>query len=275
MIVNEALGAAGSQRILRGSLTSVKKTATEVAMAKAKQDMLMSSIMRNIVAGEKDFWYRWLKRHQRFMKENDYKLIEMIGSYGASKFVEVSKRQFIPEVDPSIEVVSSLVAEPQKVVRRRDLAETIPILAQIGGNVKYAVRNLLRDMDFTPEQIDLLLPPTPHQLKARQENEYLKEGVWIDIDENDNDIEHLEEHYKIMENDVVKLHIEAHLMNYMRKQGLQGKSKLLERQSEMEIEKPEIQQPEEVEKELTQEIPREALQSIVGQLMPQTTEEVK
>ncbi len=275
MIVNEALGAAGSQRILRGSLTSVKKTATEVAMAKAKQDMLMSSIMRNIVAGEKDFWYRWLKRHQRFMKENDYKLIEMIGSYGASRFVEVNKRQFIPEVDPSIEVVSSLASEPQKVVRRRDLAETIPILAQIGGNVKYAVRNLLRDMDFTPEQIDLLLPPSPHQLKARQENEYLKDGVWIDIDENDNDMEHIEEHYKIEENDVVKLHIEAHLMNYMRKQGLQGKSKALEVQPRGEMKIPEIQQPEEVEEELTQEIPQEGIQSIISRLMPQTTEEIK
>jgi hypothetical protein len=199
----------------------------------------------------------------------------MIGYYGASKFVEVSKRQFIPEVDPSIEVVSSLVAEPQKVVRRRDLAETIPILAQIGGNVKYAVRNLLRDMDFTPEQIDLLLPPSPHQLKARQENEYLKDGVWIDIDENDNDIEHIEEHYKIEENDVVKLHIEAHLMNYMRKQGLQEKSRLLEKQPKMEIEMPEIQQPEEVQEELIQEIPQEGIQSMIGRLMPQTTEEVK
>jgi hypothetical protein len=231
--------------------------------------------MRNIVAGEKDFWYRWLKRHQRFMKENDYKLVEMIGSYGASKFVEVSKRQFIPEVDPSIEVVSSLVAEPQKVVRRRDLAETIPVLAQIGGNVKYAVRNLLRDMDFTPEQIDLLLPPSPHQLKARQENEYLKEGVWIDIDENDNDIEHIEEHYKIAENDVVKLHIEAHLMNYMRKQGLQEKSRLLEGQTREGIKAPEIQQPEEVQKELVQEVPTEMVQSMVGQLMPQTPEGIK
>jgi hypothetical protein len=78
-----------------------------------------------------------------------------------------------------------------------------------------------------------------------------------------------------MENDVVKLHIEAHLMNYMRKQGLQGKSKLLERQPKMEIEMPEIQQPEEVEEELTQEIPQEGIQSIVSRLMPQTTEEVK
>jgi hypothetical protein len=275
MIINEALGAAGSHRILRGSLTAVRKTATEVAMAKAKQDMLMSSIMRNIVVGEKDFWYRWLKRHQRFMKENDYKLIEMIGSYGASKFIEVSKRQFIPEVDPTIEVVSSLVAEPQKVVRRRDLAEIIPVLGQIGGNVRYAVRNLLRDMDFTPEQIDLLLPPSPHQLKARQENEYLKEGIWIDIDENDNDIEHLEEHYKIAENEVVKLHIEAHLMNYMRKQGLQGRSKILEEKREEEVEAPELEQLDEVEKELTQEVPTEAIKSMVAQLMPQTPGEVK
>ncbi len=148
-------------------------------------------------------------------------------------------------------------------------------MAQIGGNVKYAVRNLLRDMDFTPEQIDLLLPPSPHQLKARQENEYLKDGVWIDIDENDNDMEHIEEHYKISENDVVKLHIEAHLMNYMRKQGLQEKSKLLDKQTKMKLEMPEIQQPEEVEKELTQEIPTEAIQSMLGQLMPQTTSEVK
>jgi hypothetical protein len=125
-------------------------------------------------------------------------------------------------------------------------------------------------MDFAPEQIDLLLPPSPHQLKARQENEYLKEGVWIDIDENDNDMEHIEEHYKIDENDVVKLHIEAHLMNYMRKQQQTGI-----RQLQQQIPQLEIQQPEEVQKELTQEIPQEGIQSIVGQLMPQTPQEIK
>jgi len=274
LIQNEALGAIGASRILRGSLTAVKKTATEIAVAKAKQDLQIASYMRNVVRGEQDFWNRWLKRHKKFMKLSDRKLVELIGFRGARQFTEVSKEDFIPVVDPIIEVASSLISEPAKIVRRRDLAEMLPIISQLGGNVKAVTKMILRDLDLTPEQIDIILPPTPHQIKARRENELLANGVWVDIDETDDDLEHIEEHSKVRENEVVRLHIEAHQKAYLLKQGVKEKTEKIPSRQE-EIEEPEMEEREEVEREMLQETPLEGLNVLRQFLEPKTPGEVK
>jgi len=268
MIINEAMGAIGSQRILRGSLGQIKKTATEVAIAKAKQDLQIASHMRNILRGERDFWYRWLKRHKKFLSKDDTKLVEIIGTYGAKQFVEVRKEDFIPAVDPIIEITSSLVAEPTKIVRRRDLAEVLPLIGEMGGNPKAGLKMILRDMDLSPEQIDILLPPSPHQIKARKENELLEEGIWVDIDEQDNDNEHLEEHYKLQENDVVRLHIEAHIKNILLKQRMKQPQPAIPAEGEIPEEEIEMGTPQEVQKELTKEIPIEGIEALRGAIRP-------
>ncbi|GIW67886.1 MAG: hypothetical protein KatS3mg096_754 [Candidatus Parcubacteria bacterium] len=273
VLQNEAVGAVGSARILKGSLTQVKKTATEIAIAKAKQDLQISSIMRNIIAGEKDFWYRWLKRHQRFMAPDDKKLIEIVGYQGAKEFTSVKKREFIPEVDPRIEVVSSLEAEPQKILRRRELAEILQPLAQIGGNVREVVRTILYDMDLTPEQVDVFLPPTPHEQRAKLENEVLEQDDIVEIHENDDDLQHIAIHYRAKETDARNIHIHAHILNYLNKQRLQAPE---QKQSVKEISQGilETETPEELGRELTQ-LPTEGVEALTQTMFPQTPSAVK
>ncbi|MCX8159195.1 MAG: hypothetical protein N3D20_02815 [Candidatus Pacearchaeota archaeon] len=225
ILQNEAVGAVGSSRILKGSLTQVRKTATEIAMAKAKQDLQISSIMRNIIDGEKDFWNRWLKRYQKFLKEDDVKFVELVGYMGAKKFQKVRKKDFIPETDPSVEVVSSLETESQKIIRRRELSEILPVIAQVGGNVKDVLRTILYDMDITPEQVDVFLSPSPHELRAKEENKLIENGELPDVDENDNDLEHIAIHYRAEDTKEKELHINAHFLNYLRKQKLEEPQK--------------------------------------------------
>jgi len=275
IIQNEAVGAIGSSRILKGSLTQVKKTATEIAIAKAKQDLQISSIMRNIIAGEKDFWYRWLRRYKRFLKDDDEKLVELIGFAGAKKFTSVKKRQFIPEIDPAVEVVSSLEAEPEKIMRRRELAELIEPLAQLGGNVREVIRTILYDMDLTPEQVDIYLPPTPHELRAREENKLLEEGIMPEIHENDEDLVHIAEHYKVEESVVRNLHIQAHIMNYLRKQGIEMEKKGRKKE-EISVNLSEAGLPSDVLREIAQlATKQEGIMPLREAIEPSTPSEVK
>ncbi len=275
IIQNEAVGAIGSSRILKGSLTQVKKSATEVAIAKAKQDLQISSIMRNIIAGEKDFWYRWLKRHQRFMSPDDEKLIELIGYQGAKEFTSVKKRDFIPEVDPRIEVISSLEAEPQRILRRRELSEILPSMAQIGGNVREIMRTILYDMDLTPEQVDVFLPPTPHEQRAKLENEVLEQDEIVEIHENDDDLQHIAIHYRAKETEARNIHIHAHYLNYLNKQKLQAPEQKTKKVAE-EISEGILstETPAELGRELTN-LPKEGVAPLLQSVMPQTPLEVK
>jgi len=216
----EALGMASYSRLSAATslAKTTKKTATEYAIRKAKEDVLMSSLMRNIIDGEKDFWYRWLKRHRRFMSEDDTKIAELVGYQGAKEFIEVKKSDFIPEVDPKIKVVSSLEAEPERILKRRDLSEILPILPQIGGNVREGLRYMLYLTDLTPDQIEAILPPTPHEIKAEKENEILKDNKLVYIDSEDDDAQHIAVHMRIMSTKARELHIAAHMANILRKQ---------------------------------------------------------
>lgn len=228
ILQNEAIGAAGTSRILRGSLTQVKKTATEIAIAKAKQDLQMSSIVRNIIEGEKTFWYIWLKRHKQFLSEDDEKLIEIIGYQGAKEFISLKKKDFIPETDPHIEVVSSLVSEPTKIIRRREMLEVLPIVGQMGGNSKEVLKKVLFDMDLTPEEVDMILPPSPHELLAREENEKLSENEFVPVNENDDDLAHIAVHQRAENTDAKEIHIRAHYKAYMLKSRVGKITKKLE-----------------------------------------------
>jgi len=219
LIQSEALGMVGPTRLAGALLGKTsKKTATEYALRKAKEDILMSSLMRNIIEGEKDFWYRWLKRHQRFMSENDIKLVELTGFQGAKQFLELRKSEFIPQVDPKITIVSSLEAEPQRILKRRDLAENLPVLPKIGGNAREALRYILFLTDLSPDQIEAILPQTPHEFKAEKENEILKLNKVVPIDEEDDDIQHISVHMRISSTEARELHIASHLANMLRKE---------------------------------------------------------
>lgn len=275
ILQNEAVGAIGSARILRGSLTQVKKTATEIAIAKAKQDLQLSSIMRNILEGEKDFWNRWLKRHKRFLKPRDTKLIKLVGYQGAESFVEVKKSEFIPEVDPDIRVISSLLSEPNKIIRRREIAEILPILGELGGNTREALKILLYDMDFTPHQVEVLLPPTPHELKAKLENEELKENNYVEVMEEDDDLQHIAIHYKVEETEARNAHIYVHYINYLKKQGVKSVPKKdEEKEKESQIESLEFPSPEEIRSELTN-VQTEGIRTLLKNIEPSTPSEVK
>jgi len=217
MIQNRADTAIGSARILRGSLTDVSKSATEVAVAKSKQDQLIADRVKEMISADKEFWYTYLARYRKYMPSAKKKLVRVVGESGAKEIEDYTKSDFIPEVDPDIKIESKLVSEPMKVLARRDMSELYTPIIQAGGNAKEVVRNLLRLNDINCEDIDAMIPPTPDEMQAEQENDSLNEGKVTPIHEADMDLEHINVHYRADDNDARARHIQAHIYAYLAK----------------------------------------------------------
>lgn len=222
---NEADGAIGSSKIMRGSLSSVKKSATEIAVAKAKQDLQNATRSKEMADAEKRVWNVWLNRHRHHIGEKGTKFVEILGKSGSQEFMEMKGKQFLPKVDPNIKVVSKLMAEPQKVLARRDMAELLKPIADAGGNVREALRQLLYLIDKRKQDIDNLLPPTPHELRAYEENKMIGEEKVPLIHEADDDLQHIAIHMRAEEGKIKDVHVQAHVFNFLRKNNLPDPNK--------------------------------------------------
>lgn len=215
MLENRADLALG--RITPGS----DKTATAAAISKTRQDLLASARSKEMMEADVDFWYMYLARYRKYMKANSAKLVRILGESGYKELREFKKSDFIPGTDPDIKVVSKLVSEPKKIVQRRDLTELIEPLSAVGGNAREAVKQVLYLLDMRKDDITNLLPPTPHEIRASDENDLIAEKKVPLIHESDDDVVHIVVHQRAEDNEYRAAHIQAHVLNYLRKANLQ------------------------------------------------------
>lgn len=210
-------GALGSSRIMRASISEAKKTATEIAVAKAKQDELIADRVKDMVEADKRVWKTWLARLRKYFPEGETKNIRVIGKTGESKIKKLSKIDFSPQTDPDIIIESKLVAEPMRVIARNELVNTLEYIQLSGGNVKNALKQIYRLSDMTETKINMLIPPTPDEMRATMENDEINAGKSPLIDEMDNDLEHLAVHQMADDNEANARHRMGHMLNYLRK----------------------------------------------------------
>lgn len=213
---NEAASALAG-RMSQGAFSRSNVTATQAAIEKSKLDQMMAAVGTTFVSSEKEFWYEWLGQYRR--RSGGEKIVRVAGRSGERTFERLRVSDFMPAVDPDVDVVSKVVSEPRKVMARRDLAELLGPIAQVGGDARAAVRKLLYLSDMRKEDVDDVLPPTPDELRAEGENELLSDNKTAPIHESDDDRIHIAVHARADETDARDRHIEAHVLNYLRKGG--------------------------------------------------------
>lgn len=195
-------------------------TATSAAISKTRMDLIMSARAKEMTSADKRFWYVWLSRYRKHFKGGDKKLIKIVGTSGFKELKELKGKEFIPNADPDINVVSKLISEPKRVQQQQQLEQLLGPIGQVQGNVKEAVKRILYLMDMRKDDVTNLLPPTPHELRAMEENNLIDAGKMPLIHENDDDQEHISIHMRAEEGHVRDIHIQAHVLNYLRKQQL-------------------------------------------------------
>ncbi len=188
---SEAIGTA----IVQPSVQKGKKSATESAMSQQVADLASSLQAKIIAQGEQEFVSHWYARLANNMKQGDEKIITLTSVTGVT-FENIKADDFKTKFPPKIMVRSKKEAEYKELVLRRDLMQNYPILVKsmdpraLNNFNKYVYFPKFIDDSAT---IDRIVPSTIDQIKQRQENEMLDQGIFVPVDPLDNDEEHLYE----------------------------------------------------------------------------------
>ena len=198
------------------ALDPIKKgsrTATETAITQQLNDMAQSLNSKVMQFGEQEFWLHWYNRHKRYGKKGDEKIATITGVKGMT-FEKIDLGDIHTKNPPGIMVYSAKEAEYKELVLRRDLMELYPAL--VGTLDQDGLRNFNKHVFFPkflddPSLIDLMIPDTLDEIKAKEENEVLAEGNRMpDVLETDNHAQHIYIHYMAKKTWATWVHIAWH-----------------------------------------------------------------
>lgn len=195
----------------QGSLGQQNRTLGELNLVASKVDTRYSLTAKVFGWSEKEYWRQWYRMYKEFYAADiDKKVIRISGSLG-SKWRPILRSDIVTDVDPDISIQSKNVSE-QKNVRERVLMQGFgnALVLEPTANRRFFLKELAKLNGYKPDQIELLIPPTSEELKARDENNLLNENKLAQVTPTDDHMAHLEEHSKADETAAKAAHIAAH-----------------------------------------------------------------
>jgi hypothetical protein len=196
MLTTEANDPVGTGMVGQPQQDSGSDTATEAAITQQMNDMAQSLQSKVMQFGEAEFWGHWFHRYARYGKECKEKMANIVGAKGVDSIV-IDLADFQTNYPPGVLVYSAKDAEYKELVKRRDLMQLYPQLAQ--SMTPDSIRNFNKYVFFPlfledPSLIDVILPDTIDELKAQDENEQLRRDLMPDVAETDNHETHIYAH---------------------------------------------------------------------------------
>lgn len=176
-----------------------KTTATQTAIDQQLNDMSQSLLSKVMQFGEAEFWSHWFHRYAKDADSLGSKMANIVGVKGINS-TEIDLKVFNTDFPPGVLVYSAKEAEYKELVLRRDLMQLYPALVQTLD--PDGVRNFNKHVFFPkflqdPSLIDVMLPPTIDELKAKAENEQLAKDEFMSATSTDNHTTHIYMHHMI------------------------------------------------------------------------------
>lgn len=195
----EAENPVGAGRPMQAEGTGMRQTATVAALDQQLNDMAQSLLSKVLQFGENEFWSHWFHRYAKYGPELGSKMANVVGVKGVDS-TEVKLEVFHTDYPPGVLVYSAKEAEYKELVLRRDLMQLYPELAQTLD--ADGMRNFNKHVFFPkflqdPSLIDVMLPPTLDEIKAKNENEQLQQDQYPNVDPTDNHTTHIYTHYQV------------------------------------------------------------------------------
>lgn len=216
-----------------------KQTATESAIQQQMNDLAQSLQSKVMQFGEAEFWSAWYQRYKRYTKEGDEKIATIVGVKGMT-FEKIDLGSIQTTYPPGVLIFSAKEAEYKELVLRRDMMELLPTLTTslspdgLRNFYKYAfMPKFLND----PQMIDILLPDSIDEIKAKEENEALDKNELPQVGEADNHEQHIPIHYMAKNSWAKWIHIQWH------EEMLSEQKKMLMAQQQMQGQDQQAQQP--------------------------------
>lgn len=192
----EAEDPVGAGRPMQPTGGGSKQTATQAALDQQLNDMSQSLISKVLQFGESEFWSHWFHRYAKHGEELGSKMANIVGVKGVDT-TEVQLSVFHTDYPPGVLVYSAKEAEYKNLVKRRDMMQLYPALAQTMD--QDGMRNFQKHVFWPlmledPSLIDVMYPKTIDEIKAEGENEMLKSNQMPDVADTDNHTTHIYMH---------------------------------------------------------------------------------
>lgn len=199
MLTQEANDPIGTGQVGQPSAAKGDKTATHDAIQQQLNDTSTSLQKKIMQFGEAEFWSHWFHRYAKYGPELKEKMANIVGVKGVKSEV-IDMKDFNTNYPPGILVYSAKEAEYKNLVKRRDMMQMYPELAQTLD--PDGMRNFNKFVFFPlfledPSLIDIMLPKTIDEIKAEQENEQLIEDKMPEASPTDNHTTHIFVHNMI------------------------------------------------------------------------------
>lgn len=211
MLDGGAQRATATPDIQQGQVTETKRTLGELQLVNQSVDTRYSLSAKIFGWSEKRFWFQWYKLYQKFFTEGiDEKIIRISGALGPV-WRPLTKENISMAKDPDIQIKSKVISDAEQFNR---LARYNGFLKTIAGdpnaNFRAAEKEMGRLSGMRKDEIDLILPPTAEEIRAREENEILQADGKVEVLPLDDHTIHIEEHNKMPDNPYKFAHIKAH-----------------------------------------------------------------
>lgn len=203
--------AAATPETQQGILSSKDRTLGELELA-TNASMTRNNLGTMIFAwSELDFWNLWYYNYKNDMKDGiDVKMVRISNVLG-SKPRPLTRENIIMKEDPDIEVISRNESMQQRIVARQAKSQFANLALQLPqSNKAYIIKNLGESFDIEADELDIMIPKTPDELQAEDENVLLSKGQKVPIRGTDNHIEHIQIHLSATDTIQAKGHIFAH-----------------------------------------------------------------
>lgn len=193
VLESEAEDPVGAGKPMQTTGGASAQTATQASLDQQLNDMSQSLLSKVLQFGEAEFWSHWFHRYAKYGDELGSKMANIVGVKGINS-TEVKLSVFHTEYPPGILVYSAKEAEYKELVLRRDLMQLYPVLSQTLD--ADGMRNFQKYVFFPkflndPSLVDVMLPETMDEMKAKQENEMLITDTMTPVDPTDNHETHI------------------------------------------------------------------------------------
>jgi hypothetical protein len=223
MMDAEAENPIGAGKPMSEATSGSSKTATQAALDQQLNDMAQSLQSKVMQFGESEFWSQWFHRYAKHADELKEKMANIVGVKGVDTQI-INLENFKTDYPPGIMVFSAKEAEYKNLVKRRDMMQMFPALAQTlepDGMRNFQKHVFWPLMLEDPSLIDVMFPKTLDEMKAEGENEQMQENILPEVLETDDHTTHIYTHMLTQpKTNAVWVHLDWHqkLLAEQRKQ---------------------------------------------------------
>lgn len=213
ILTTEANEPVGTGTVAQPEARKLSNTATEAAIDQQLNDMAQSLQSKVMQFGEGEFWSHWFHRYKKHGEELGSKMANIVGVKGI-KTENVDLKDFNTDFPPGVMVFSAKEAEYKNLVKRRELDQSLAVFAQTMDPDGF--RNFMKHVYWPlkledPSLIDVMFPETLDEIKAKDENELLKQNKFTPVSQEDEHTTHIYIHQMVQPKTLAVLfHIAEH-----------------------------------------------------------------